>query len=123
MTKRAAILAAGIATIAVALGGCGVSVDAGGENAATHPASGIFVSNTVGGAGISVKTNPTVVYQPPSSTPPASVPAGLTSAVADIESVVTGGDVYKRQTQGHTDRGDTCGQDCGSFGHNRNETS
>ena len=66
-------------------------MDAGGENAATHPASGIFVSNTVGGGNISVKTNPTVAYQPPPSTPPASVPAGLTTAVADIESVVTGG--------------------------------
>ena len=26
-------------------------------------------------------------------------------------------------TQGHSDRGDTRGQDRGSFGHNRNETS
>jgi hypothetical protein len=121
MTKRAAILAAGIATISVALGGCGVSVDAGGENAATHPASGIFVSNTVGGGGISVKTNPTVPYQPPPSTPPASVPAGLTSAVADIESVVTGGcwqDAHYGNVYGAYDQifwwqgacGDTIGQ-------------
>jgi hypothetical protein len=121
MSKRAAILAAGIATVSVALGGCGVSVDAGGENAATHPASGIFVSNTVGGAGISVKTNPTVAYQPPSSTPPASVPAGLTAAVSHIESVVTGGcwqDAHYGNVYGAYDQlfwwqgdcGDTVGQ-------------
>ncbi|MGD0810723.1 MAG: hypothetical protein ABSA91_13610 [Acidimicrobiales bacterium] len=121
MTKRAAILAAGIAAVAVALGGCGVSVDAGGENAATHPASGIFVSNTVGGGNISVHTNPTVAYQPPPSTPPASVPAGLTSAVAHIESVVTGGcwqDAHYGNVYGAYDQlfwwqggcGDTIGQ-------------
>ncbi len=91
MSKRAAILAAGIATVSVVLGGCGDSVRAGGENAASHPASGIFVSNTDGGGNISVKSNPAVPYQPPPSTPPASIPTGLTSAVADIESVVTGG--------------------------------
>ena len=121
MSKRAAIVAAGVVTISLALGGCGVSVDAGGENAATHPASGIFVSNTVGGASISVKTNPTVVYQPPSSTPPASVPSGLTSAVASIESLVTGGcwqDAHYGNVYGAYDQlfwwqgdcGDTIGQ-------------
>jgi len=121
MTKRAAILAAGIATVTVVLGGCGDSVRAGGENAASHPASGIFVSNTVGGGNISVKSNPTVPYQPPPSTPPASIPTGLTSAVADIEPVVTGGcwqDAHLGNVYGAYDQlfwwqgdcGDTIGQ-------------
>ena len=43
----------GLAAAALALGGCGVSVAAGGHNAATHPASGIWVSPTVGGGPIS----------------------------------------------------------------------
>jgi hypothetical protein len=121
MTKRPAILAAGLATIALVLGGCGDSVRAGGENAATHPASGIFVSNTVGGGDISVRNSPTLPYQPPPSTPPASVPAGLTGAVAHIESVVTGGcwqDAHSGNVYGAYDQlfwwqgscGDTIGQ-------------
>jgi len=121
MTQRAAILAAGVATMALALGGCGESVRTGGENAATHPASGIFVSNTVGGGNISVHSNPTVPYQPPASTPPASVPSGLMSAVAHVESVVTGGcwqDAHFANVYGAYDQlfwwqgncGDTIGQ-------------
>jgi hypothetical protein len=120
MTKRAAIVAAGV-VIALVAGGCGDSVRAGGENAATHPASGIFVSNTVGGGNISVQDNPSVPYQPPSSTPPASVPAGLTSTVSQVESAVTGGcwqDAHAGNVYGAYDQffwwqgdcGDTIGQ-------------
>ena len=53
MTKRAVMLAAGLATVALALAGCGDSVHAGGENAAIHPSSGIWVSPTRSAANIS----------------------------------------------------------------------
>ena len=58
-------MAAGLATVALALGGCGDSVHAGGENAAIHPSSGIWVSPTVGAENISVMLAP----QPPSAVP------------------------------------------------------
>jgi hypothetical protein len=91
MNRRAAILASAGATVTLALGGCGVSVARGGENAATHPSSGIFVSPTVGGNTISVVNSPTMTFQPPSSTPPSPLPAGLTSTESAIEPAVTGG--------------------------------
>jgi hypothetical protein len=77
----------------LAAAGCGVSVDQGGRNAATHPASGIFVSNTVGGGGaISTKhAVPTVTYQPPNNKPPAAVPAGLAQTEKAVEAAITGG--------------------------------
>ncbi len=81
----------GLAAAALALGGCGVSVAAGGHNAATHPASGIWVSPTVGGGPISGGATASVSFQPPSSTPPTALPAGLTSTVAGIQHSVTGG--------------------------------
>lgn len=78
-------------TAALALEGCGVSVAAGGRNAATHPASGVWVSPTVGGGNVSGGTAGAVPFQPPPSTPPAAQPTGLSSTIGDIEHVVTGG--------------------------------
>jgi hypothetical protein len=91
MRRRATTTVFGLAAAALAMGGCGVSVAAGGRNAATHPASGIWVSPTVGGGSISGPAAPSSAYQPPPSTPPAALPAGLTSTVTDIQHVVTGG--------------------------------
>jgi hypothetical protein len=81
----------GLAAAALALGGCGVSVAAGGHNAATHPASGIWVSPTVGGGPISGEAVASIPFQPPPSTPPAALPAGLTATLTDIQDAVTGG--------------------------------
>ena len=78
-------------TAAMALGGCGVSVAAGGSNAATHPASGIWVSPTVGGGNISGGAVAAVPFEPPPSTPPAALPSGVSSTIGAIEHVVTGG--------------------------------
>lgn len=90
--KRVLPVASVLLGTAALLAGCGVSVAAGGRNAATHPASGIFVLNTVGGRGaVSSRSFPTVTYQAPKSTPPAQLPAGLTSTLKSIESAVTGG--------------------------------
>jgi hypothetical protein len=93
MYKRAAVLVAGLATMTVVLGACGDSVRAGGENASTNPASGIWVSPTVGAENISGHLGPPVPPQQPlpSSTPPVPVPAGQKSTVANVELVVHGG--------------------------------
>ena len=91
MRRRVTTTVFGLAAAALAMGGCGVSVAAGGSNAATHPASGIWVSPTVGGGPVSGSPPPNVAFQPPASAPPAALPAGLTSTVNDIQHVVTGG--------------------------------
>jgi hypothetical protein len=92
MRNRAIALVAGSAALALALAGCGDSVKAGGENAATNPASGIWVSPTVGADNISGHVGPPVpANSPPPSTPPAIVPPGQTAEVAKIELVVSGG--------------------------------
>jgi hypothetical protein len=91
MTKRAVLLATGFTGLALVLGGCGVSVASGGENAATHPASGIWVSNTVGADNVSGEAGPTVAFDRPSSTAPGRLPAGLVATEASIKSVVGGG--------------------------------
>lgn len=75
----------------LAAAGCGVSVAKGGENAATHPASGIWVSPTVGAGNISGHPNVPVRYQPPQSTGPGSSPHHVPAALSKIESAVTGG--------------------------------
>jgi hypothetical protein len=122
MSKRRAVLAVSFAAVAVALSGCGVSVSAGGENAATHPASGIWVARTVGGENISEPyPTPTVAYQPPSSTPPKTLPPGLSATEAAVEKAVTGGcweDAHQGDVYGAYDQlfwwqgqcGDTIGQ-------------
>lgn len=91
MSKRSVTMLAGMTTAALALAGCGVSVAAGGQNAATHPASGIFESNTVGGGNISGHPSPTVPLTLPPSTPPSSLAAGLAQAEIDLRAAVTGG--------------------------------
>jgi hypothetical protein len=92
MSKRLAVLAAGFASVSLALAGCGDSVAAGGENASTHPASGIWVSPTVGGLTVSeLSPTPTVPYQAPSSTPPRPLPPGLVATVQATQAAVTGG--------------------------------
>lgn len=90
MGKRAVVLAAGLATVTLALTGCGVSVHRGGENAATNPASGIWVSPTDGAGNISGSPEPVI----PTTTlprPPARPPAGQDALVARIQATVTGG--------------------------------
>jgi len=92
MSLRRAALTAALAAASLTLAGCGVSVQAGGENAATHPASGIWVARTVGGENISEPyPTPTVPFQFPANTPPKTLPAGLSAAVAAIQTAVTGG--------------------------------
>jgi len=91
MSKRSVVLSVGLAMAAAALGGCGVSVPGGGENAATHPASGIWVSPTVGAGNVSGHPAPVVAVSIPPNTPPASLPSGLSATETAIESAVTGG--------------------------------
>ena len=92
MSKRLAVLAAGFATVSLALAGCGDSVPAGGENAATHPASGIWVSPTVGGLTISeLYPTPTVPFQAPPGTPPRTLPSGLVATEDAVQSALSGG--------------------------------
>jgi hypothetical protein len=92
MAKRGVVLAAGLAAVALLLGGCGESVRQGGENAATHPASGIWVSPTDGADNISGHVGPPT---PPSGpfppAPPTAVPPGQIASVAKIQSAVSGG--------------------------------
>jgi len=121
MTKRAAALAGAVTAVTLALGGCGVSVAAGGRNAATHPALGIWVSNTVGGGPVSGEGNPPANYRAPTSTPPASLPPGLSSTVEAVRAAVSGGcwdDAHQGNVYGAYDQvfwwqgdcGDTIGQ-------------
>jgi hypothetical protein len=92
MSKRPAVLAVGFALVSLALAGCGDSVSAGGENAAIHPSSGIWVSPTVGGENVSERyPTPTVPFQAPSNTPPVVLPTGLAATEAVTQSAVTGG--------------------------------
>jgi hypothetical protein len=84
-------LASGFGLLALALGGCGVGVAAGGENAATHPATGIFVSPTAGAGNVSGHPQPVVQVQVPSSTPPSPLPAGLAATEAAVKSAIRGG--------------------------------
>lgn len=90
--KRALLAVPAALCAGAALAACGASVPYGGENAATHPASGIFVSNTVGGGGDVSNTDvPTVTYVAPGPKPPAVLPAGQQATVKAIQSSVTGG--------------------------------
>lgn len=91
MTKRTVTLLAGALTAALALAGCGDSVAAGGANAAVNPASGIWVSNTIGGGNISGHPNPTVPLTLPASRPPASPVPGVAGTISALKSAVTGG--------------------------------
>jgi hypothetical protein len=92
MVKRGVVLAAGLATVALALGGCGDSVHQGGENAAIHPSSGIWVSPTFGAENTSGHVGlPTPPVGPAPATPPVAVPSGQVSAVSRIQLAVTGG--------------------------------
>jgi hypothetical protein len=92
MSSRRAALSAFLAAASLTLTGCGVSVHAGGENAATHPASGIWVARTVGGENISEPyPTPTVPFQLPPNTPPKILAPGLSATVAATQSAVTGG--------------------------------
>ncbi|HTW07670.1 MAG TPA: hypothetical protein VME46_09175 [Acidimicrobiales bacterium] len=92
MGIRHAFKWAGLIAVSLGLAGCGVSVAAGGENAATHPASGIFVATTNGGGNISERAPaPTAPYQPPSNTPPKSLPPGLVATKRAVEAAVSGG--------------------------------
>jgi hypothetical protein len=91
MERRTAWIAAGAACCVLGLAGCGVGVAAGGQNAATHPATGIFVSPTVGAANVSGHPVPSSPLQVPSSTPPASLPPGLVATTAALESALSGG--------------------------------
>jgi hypothetical protein len=84
-------LVAGASCLALALGGCGVGVAAGGENAATHPATGIFVSPTVGAGNVSGHPQPVVAVQPPPNTPPSPLPPGLAATESAIKSAISGG--------------------------------
>jgi hypothetical protein len=82
-----------VLTVAGALGvaGCGVGVAKGGENAATHPGLGIFVSPTVGAGNISGFPGVTTPYQAPSVSAPATPPPGAQATVAAVEAAVRGG--------------------------------
>src|SRR5581483_8070983 len=90
--RRALLAVSAVLCTGVALAACGESVPYGGQNAATHSASGIFVSNTVGGGGdVSNNDVPTVTYLPPGAKRPASPPAGLQATLKSVEGAVTGG--------------------------------
>src|SRR5487761_1626999 len=89
--QRALLAASALAAASLFIAGCGVSVAAGGNNAATHPASGIFTSNTVGGADISGPPAAPVAYKAPDNKPPAVLPAGQTATVTAIEGAVKTG--------------------------------
>ncbi len=92
MTKRAVLLAAGLATATLVLAGCGDSVHAGGENAAIHPSSAIWVSRTVGADNISGHVGPPIPAAGPlPATPPVAVPAGQIATVTTIQTDVSGG--------------------------------
>jgi len=89
--RNRASLSAVPAALALVLTGCGVSVAAGGQNAATHPAAGIWVSPTTGPQNISGSPTPTVSYVAPPSTPPKVLPPGLHAEVSALEAAITGG--------------------------------
>lgn len=92
MSKRRAALAASFAAVSLSLAGCGVSVTAGGENAATHPASGIWVARTVGGENVSEPyPTPTAPFRQPANVAPKTVPPGLAATEAAVQSAITGG--------------------------------
>jgi len=92
MSKHAGPLVAVSAAACIALAGCGVSVAAGGENAATHPASGIWVATTVGSETVSQRSpTPALPYQAPSHASPKVMPAGLAVTAAGAQAAVTGG--------------------------------
>ncbi|HYA45312.1 MAG TPA: hypothetical protein VED59_06880 [Acidimicrobiales bacterium] len=88
---KAAMVSSATVALVFALAACGVSVTRGGENSATHPASGIFVPLTVGGGDVSGHPSPTTPYTPPPSTPPPALPAGEAATVSRIEAAVIGG--------------------------------
>lgn len=92
MVKRGVLLGAGLLAVAVLLAGCGESVHQGGENAATHPASGIWVSPTEGAENTSGHVGPlTPAVGPFPPSPPTAVPAGQVGTVLRIQTAVTGG--------------------------------
>lgn len=101
VNRRATVTVAGFAAAALALAGCGVSVAAGGENAATNPASGIWESNTVGAANISGHAIPNVPVSLPPSRPPASVPSGSASTVSALKSAVGSGGCWENAHLGN----------------------
>jgi hypothetical protein len=107
--KRAAFLTAAAALV---LCGCGQSVATGGENAATHPASGYSVSQTIGGAGFAGPTVPTTT--PPSTAPETSAER---TAISRIEQTVTNGcwqDAHQGNVWGATDQVFWYPYSCGS---------
>ncbi|MGC8626872.1 MAG: hypothetical protein ACP5VR_04815 [Acidimicrobiales bacterium] len=121
MRARSLPWAVSVASAAVALSACGVSVAQGGENAATHPASGIFVSPTVGAGAVSGQAAPLPSFRLPPSTPPAKPPEGQVAAVRAIQAAVKGGcwqDAHAGNVYGAYDQhfwwqgncGDTIGQ-------------
>ncbi len=90
--QRALLAVSALASAAFLVAGCGVSVAGGGENAASHPASGIFTSNTVGGgADVSGEPAPPVTYTLPNNKPPAVLPSGQTATAKAVEAAVKGG--------------------------------
>ncbi len=89
--RRGALWATVAVCGALGLGGCGVSVAAGGTNAATHPASGIWAPSTVGAGDVSAHTSPTLAFRPLPNTPPPVLPSGLGQTVAAVRSAVSGG--------------------------------
>lgn len=91
MSKRPLLLGSFLVTAALSVAGCGVSLAAGGSNAATHPASGIFTSNTVGGALDVSSKEPLLSYRSPSNKPPATPPPGQSATVKAVEAAVSGG--------------------------------
>ena len=94
VNRRAAASTVGLASLAVlvlALGGCGDGVAAGGENAAEHPSTGIYVSPTVGAGNTSGHPIPPATVQVPSSTPPSPTPAGLVATASAVQSALASG--------------------------------
>jgi hypothetical protein len=84
-------MVAGSAALALMLAGCGQGVARGGENAAEHPALGIFVPTTVGAGNISGHPSKPLPVSIPSNRAPAHPPAGQAATVAAVEAALTGG--------------------------------
>lgn len=91
MNRRTASMTVGLAGLAFVLAGCGQGVARGGENAAEHPALGIFVPTTVGAGNISGHPQKPVPVSIPSNRAPARLPAGQAATVAAVQSALPGG--------------------------------
>jgi hypothetical protein len=85
------MFAAGLAALTLALAGCGVSVHRGGEDAATNPASGIWVSPTDGADNTSGHVAPPTPVPTLPATPPPARPPAQVAIVTKIQAAVTGG--------------------------------